>query len=148
MKEKEWDISSLASLESAAAEILALASEESRGTDAAVLLLHGDLGAGKTTFTQTLAGILKVEETVTSPTFVIAKSYETKHPRFKRLLHVDAYRVESVDELRILGLSEEMGQKDNIICIEWPERAEGLFPQTALRLYFELTATGRKLTLR
>ena len=68
--------------------------------DAATLVtLSGDLGAGKTTFTQGIARALGVEETVASPTFVIEKVYVLTAQRWERLVHIDAYRLEGIHHL-------------------------------------------------
>ena len=75
------------------------------GGGATVLALHGELGAGKTTFTQTLARTLGVTDAVTSPTFVIMKLYELQHQSFETLIHIDAYRIEHSDEMRVLGFA-------------------------------------------
>lgn len=80
-----------------------------------VLLLDGDLGAGKTTFTKGLAKALGVKEEVTSPTFTILNVYEDGR---LKLNHLDMYRVESVDELAELGI-EECFNEDAVTVIEW-----------------------------
>ena len=89
---------------------------------AAVLALSGELGSGKTAFVKALAKELGVEETVTSPTFVIEKIYKLSHSRFKNLVHVDAYRLESAHELEVLGFKELLQNAENLVAIEWPER--------------------------
>lgn len=95
---------------------------------AIVLALHGDLGAGKTTFTQILARELGVTETVTSPTFVIMKTYQTTDPWFTTLVHIDAYRLKNSRELMVLGWDEILVDPHTIVCIEWPERVEDSIP--------------------
>ena len=95
---------------------------ESRAT---IIALSGDLGAGKTTFTQALARALGVTDEVVSPTFVIQKRYPLEGQVFKNLVHVDAYRLEDVEELRALGWDELTADAENIIVIEWPEHVVG-----------------------
>lgn len=80
-----------------------------------VILLEGDLGAGKTTFTKGLAKALGVEEEVTSPTFTILNVYEDGR---LKLNHLDMYRVESADELAELGI-EDCFDDDSVTVIEW-----------------------------
>lgn len=89
---------------------------------AVVVALQGELGAGKTTLTQAIAAELGVEEIVTSPTFVIAKWYKTNSIDFYTLVHIDAYRVESEDELKPLGFLELLKQPRALVIIEWPEK--------------------------
>ncbi|MDE6189859.1 MAG: tRNA (adenosine(37)-N6)-threonylcarbamoyltransferase complex ATPase subunit type 1 TsaE [Clostridia bacterium] len=79
-----------------------------------VVLLSGDLGAGKTTFTKGLAQSLGVDETVTSPTFTFMKEYEGR----LRLYHFDMYRVCDEDELYELGLNEYL-YMNGVCVIEW-----------------------------
>ncbi|MEX0909764.1 MAG: tRNA (adenosine(37)-N6)-threonylcarbamoyltransferase complex ATPase subunit type 1 TsaE [Candidatus Paceibacterota bacterium] len=102
---------------------------------ALLLLLKGDLGAGKTTFVQALARELGVNEKVTSPTFVIQKEYTPRAPEepysksshdFERLIHIDAYRLESLSELETLGWSEYISDTKAVVALEWPERVEGV----------------------
>jgi tRNA threonylcarbamoyladenosine biosynthesis protein TsaE len=102
--------------------------------------LSGELGAGKTALTQALAKILRVKEHVTSPTFVIAKSYPASHPRFKTLIHIDAYRIESKKELEHIGWEEMLTKPETLIVVEWPERIEDALPTGMLRA--TLTITG------
>lgn len=80
-----------------------------------VILLEGDLGAGKTTFTKGLAKALGVKEEVTSPTFTILNVYEDGR---LKLNHLDMYRVESADELAELGI-EDCFADDSVTVIEW-----------------------------
>ena len=114
------------------------------------LALSGDLGAGKTTFTQRLAGRLGVAEEVTSPTFVIMKKYELPEVEsvpFTELIHVDAYRIEDIDEMRVLGFPALLQKKDTIICIEWPENIEKLIPEDAIKVSLEIEGGGRVVTI-
>ena len=81
-----------------------------------VILLTGDLGAGKTTFTQGLAHGLGIEAHITSPTFVLARHHE--HPgNGLNLVHVDAYRLTNKDELTSLDL--ETSLDNSVVVIEW-----------------------------
>lgn len=80
-----------------------------------VILLNGDLGAGKTTFTKGLAKALGVDEEVTSPTFTIMNVYESGR---LKLNHLDMYRLEQEDDLYELGVEEAMGA-DSVTVIEW-----------------------------
>ncbi len=106
-----------------------------RGEAATVVALSGDLGAGKTTLTQEIARQLGVAESIVSPTFVIMKAYElapsARSHAFKRLVHIDAYRLKDASELEKLGWHELAADPDNLILIEWPERVEGLIPSDA-----------------
>lgn len=96
--------------------------------EAMVLALSGDLGAGKTTLVQLLARELGVTDTVTSPTFVVMKQYETTSLMFTELVHIDAYRIEEVDEMRPLGFAALLAQAQTLVCIEWAERITELLP--------------------
>ncbi len=93
-----------------------------RKNTASVIFLYGDLGAGKTTFSQNVAKYLGVEDQVVSPTFILKKEYKTTHPHFKKLIHIDAYRFNDPREARVLRLEEDLKEGDNLIIIEWPEK--------------------------
>lgn len=89
-----------------------------------VILLNGDLAAGKTTFVKAVAAALKSTDVVTSPTFTLAQFYATDS---MPLLHIDTYRLESIGEYRDLGLSEY--QDDSVSLIEWGDKVAADFPE-------------------
>ena len=81
-----------------------------------VIALHGSLGAGKTVFVKGVAEHLGVEETVTSPTFVIEKIYKLPEGApWKHLIHIDAYRLESEEELSSIGWNDIATDPNNLI---------------------------------
>lgn len=88
-----------------------------------VVLLKGDLAAGKTTFVKAVAGALGSAEVVTSPTFALAQFYRTPETR---ILHIDTYRIADLAEYRDLALEEYA--EDAITLVEWGEKIAGEFP--------------------
>lgn len=106
---------------------------------ATILLLQGDLGSGKTTFTQALAKILGVKVNLTSPTFVLMKKYPTQHSVFKKLIHIDAYRLSSGKDLLNLGWEELVTNPDNLIVVEWPEQVDDLWTGSEYKLKFKFS---------
>lgn len=86
-----------------------------------IILLNGDLGAGKTTFTKGIAKALGISDVVTSPTFTFMKEYEGR----LNLYHFDMYRVEEADELYELGLNDYLGMDGGVCVIEW-NKFEGI----------------------
>jgi tRNA threonylcarbamoyl adenosine modification protein YjeE len=114
---------------------------------ARVLCLSGELGAGKTTFTQHLAREFGIEETVTSPTFVIEKIYSIPHhPLFSTLVHIDAYRIKALREIEVLGWHELLNDKRAIVVIEWAENIRDLIPEHAQWLRFDIEGEERIIT--
>lgn len=87
-----------------------------------IILLNGDLGAGKTTFTKALAAALCVTETVTSPTFAFMREYYGKY----KISHYDMYRASNEDELFELGIADNL-YEDGLCIIEWNKYK--LFPE-------------------
>jgi len=136
---KEFKITSSAELTAVVTEVLRLIKENQVAGEASVLALHGDLGAGKTTFVQTLARALGVSEVVNSPTFVIMKKYDTLDEQFKQLVHIDAYRIEDIEEMAPLKLAEELQFAQTIIAIEWAEQISMFLPLTTVHLNFQST---------
>lgn len=114
---------------------------------AVILLLSGDLGSGKTTFTQGLARALGISETVTSPTFIIEKIYKLENdPDFDHLIHIDAYRLEGKSEAELLNLKTLFADARSLIAIEWPEYLGTDSPKEGLVLNFKfLNETERKI---
>ena len=98
-----------------------------------VVLLEGDLGAGKSELTRGIARGLGVRETVTSPTFTILNVYARGRCP---LYHFDWYRLESAEELYELGMDEYLGG-DGIAVVEWPGRCPEAVPDGAIRIRLE-----------
>lgn len=107
------------------------------GQHAVVIGLSGELGAGKTTFTQAFARELGVKEGVVSPTFILERVYRlSKKSPFARFVHIDAYRLEGVHELLDIGWEALVSDPGNLIMIEWADKIEQALPADALRLFF------------
>lgn len=88
-----------------------------------VIALEGPLGAGKTTFSQIFAASLGVVRELQSPTFALMRSYPAPGAgAVKRIIHVDAYRIEHPNEWTVLDLDEELADGRSILLLEWPER--------------------------
>lgn len=130
-------------------ELEAFAQEFARGlapqTGAATLVtLSGELGAGKTAFTQALARALSVSADVLSPTFVLLKSYAIPSGAFSHLIHIDAYRLHSGRELAPLRFAELIKDAGSLIVLEWPEKVADALPHPAYALTFTLTPDGSR----
>lgn len=111
-----------------------------------VVLLHGDLGAGKTTFTQGVATALGIEGPVQSPTFTLVREHEG---RDMRLYHLDLYRLDDPDELEDIGYETYVDPSDGVSLIEWPERAGGWLPDSFWLVRIEhLGGDNRRLTMQ
>lgn len=83
------------------------------------IFLHGELGAGKTTFTKGLAKGLGIVSRVISPTFVLIRKHALDNLNF---YHIDLYRIEGKEEIQTLGLSEIFEDKNSVVVVEWAER--------------------------
>ncbi len=120
----------------------ALARREDRAT---LVTLSGELGAGKTSFAKVVARSLGVEETVNSPTFVLEKIYLLPgRSLFKRLVHIDAYRLSKGSELASLGFDELMQDADNLILLEWPEKVSDALPVPDARISITALSDGSR----
>jgi tRNA threonylcarbamoyladenosine biosynthesis protein TsaE len=109
-----------------------------------VLLLNGELGAGKTSFTQGLAAGLGVTADVLSPTFALMSEYrQSRIP----LLHVDAYRLSSAAEADQLGLDEYLDSGWAVV-VEWAGNIPGALPDDAVEMLFEYEGDARRVWLR
>jgi tRNA threonylcarbamoyladenosine biosynthesis protein TsaE len=92
-----------------------------------VVALVGDLGAGKTVFARGVARALGVTEPVVSPSFTIVREYDGRTP----LVHVDVYRIDTVQELHDLGF-EELVRDDAVTLVEWGDMIDGMLPADRL----------------
>lgn len=114
---------------------------------AALIFLSGNLGSGKTTFTQKAAKHLGVKEKVLSPTFVFMHEHrilesgignkELGKKRFKKLIHVDAYRIDTKRDLEAIGLKQYIKNPENMVVIEWAEKIAHWLPKPDIVLYFK-----------
>ncbi|CEJ75186.1 tRNA (adenosine(37)-N6)-threonylcarbamoyltransferase complex ATPase subunit type 1 TsaE [Paraclostridium sordellii] len=111
-------------------------------TPKSVICLIGDLGAGKTTMTQSLAKALEVDDYITSPTFTIVNEYEGRIP----LYHFDVYRIGSSDEMYDIGFDEYI-DGDGVCIIEWANLIEDILPNEYLYIEMNYKETGREMIL-
>jgi len=117
-------------------------------TEALVVGLSGNLGSGKTAFVQAVAHALRIDDVVTSPTYVIMKAYPVgsiafgTSKAFKRIVHIDAYRLESASELEALNFEQWVEDPGNLILIEWPEKVKQALPESAHMIRFENRGEG------
>ncbi|HJR72063.1 MAG TPA: tRNA (adenosine(37)-N6)-threonylcarbamoyltransferase complex ATPase subunit type 1 TsaE [Luteimonas sp.] len=124
-----------------ATEMLGRALAATRPGDA-VVHLHGDLGAGKSTLARAMLRGLGVEGAIRSPTYTLVERYPLADGR--EALHLDLYRIADAGELEFLGLD---GADIGLWLIEWPERGVGALPQADLRVDLEVAQTGRNVSL-
>lgn len=101
-----------------------------------VVILDGELGAGKTTFVKGIAKALGIETAITSPTYTISKLYD------KKLCHVDSYRISGED----IGL-DDLKDEGYIICVEWSENLKDYLPPVDYRVNLEYTLEGRQVEI-
>ncbi|HMZ07289.1 MAG TPA: tRNA (adenosine(37)-N6)-threonylcarbamoyltransferase complex ATPase subunit type 1 TsaE [Anaerolineales bacterium] len=105
-----------------------------------VICLQGNLGAGKTTFTQGLAQGWGSLDSVSSPTFILVNMY--RRADGSQLFHLDAYRLDSVPEAEELDLDSMLAQ--GVLIVEWPEKLNGLIPSENLWINLEHTAEEQR----
>ena len=123
--------------------------EELEKTDGNLICIYGEMGAGKTTLIQGIAKTLGVNGRVVSPTFILMRKYPVSGNSFKNLWHIDLYRLNSLEEVRQLGIKELVDERNNLVIIEWARRAEKLLPQKRLEVNLEyLSIQKRKITTR
>lgn len=106
-----------------------------------VVCLEGDLGAGKTTFTQGLAAALGAKGRVASPTFCIVREHpvaatpDGARRKPALLVHMDLYRLNGEEDVEAIGWDDYLA-RGAVIVVEWPERAGSLVPENAYRISF------------
>ena len=97
-----------------------------------LVVLVGDLGAGKTTFVKGIARALGVDEPVTSPTFTIVQEYEGRVP----IAHVDVYRLDRMQELHDIGFEELLDER--VVCIEWGDMVAPALPRDRVEVHLAM----------
>ena len=111
-----------------------------QGTE--LILLSGELGAGKTTFTKGLASGMGLKDLVTSPTFTYLNIYE-QGPL--RLCHYDLYRIHSPEDLEALGFYDYLGEA--VIAVEWPDKARRALPDDYVEIDLFFDPYGRRVSV-
>ncbi|MEA3322903.1 MAG: tRNA (adenosine(37)-N6)-threonylcarbamoyltransferase complex ATPase subunit type 1 TsaE [Patescibacteria group bacterium] len=102
-----------------------------------IICLHGELGAGKTTFTQGILDAFDAKKPYTSPTFVIMKEYDVDKKTIKKIYHIDAYRI-CGDDMLALGWEDIIADEQALIIIEWPENIADVLPQNTFVVLCEV----------
>ena len=111
------------------------------------VLLAGELGSGKTTFAKGFARGLGIEDKILSPTFVLMKPYPLAGSFFRRLWHIDCYRLKEPEELLVVGFDHIRKNRENLLLIEWPEKIHKLIPKKSFSVAFKnRSALSRQLT--
>ena len=123
----------LSSLPIFAKEVLAKLAPKNTAT---IVALRGDLGSGKTTFTQALARELGITATVQSPTYILMRKYQITNHKFQTLIHIDAYRLENPKEFAALRPEQFLKDTKTLVVVEWPEKVEGALPPADLTINF------------
>lgn len=113
---------------------------------AVIICLYGELGSGKTTFSQGFAAGLGMKNRLLSPTFIVMRTYDL--PGGWEFHHLDLYRVNDSQELRDLGINEVLARQHNIVLIEWAERLGDFLPASRIDVNFKFTeGDGRKIDI-
>lgn len=119
-------------------------------SSALVFALVGELGTGKTTFTQGFAKGLGVKEKLVSPTFILMRIYHPPARRpFKNFYHLDLYRLASHNDASELGFSEIFQDRENVVVIEWADKISSLLPpQTKFIEFRHISQNKRSIVFR
>ncbi|MGH2613956.1 MAG: tRNA (adenosine(37)-N6)-threonylcarbamoyltransferase complex ATPase subunit type 1 TsaE [Thermomicrobiales bacterium] len=106
--------------------------------DGDVVLLHGDLGAGKTTLAKGIAAALRIDAVVSSPSFALVNEYDAGLAApAERLYHLDLFRLRGEEDLESIGFADFASPIDGVTLIEWPERAARSLPERYVLIEIE-----------
>jgi tRNA threonylcarbamoyladenosine biosynthesis protein TsaE len=132
----EWTIQEVNGLDEVVEYVLKnLLTKETSG--ARVLGLYGNLGVGKTTFTQKLVAALGGTDAVVSPTFILERDYVlSNNLGIQTLAHIDAYRFDDEDESIVLRVPQRLQDTSLLYVIEWPEKMGKYMPEHT-KMFFE-----------
>lgn len=109
-----------------------------------IVCLYGDLGSGKTVFSQGLAKSFGISDLVPSPTFIIVRHYSIPVKVGFTFFHIDLYRLENMQEIANLGLSEIFSNPNNFIAVEWAEKLDKLLSKQRIDVKFTILDGSRR----
>jgi len=117
-----------------------------------ILALYGNLGTGKTAFSQGIGKALGISGRMVSPTFVVVRKYAlatiSSKFSFENLYHIDLYRIEKQEEVNDLGIIDFINNPKNLVVIEWAEKMGNYLPEKRIDLQFEyVNERERKITI-
>lgn len=112
------------------------------GKNATTICLYGELGSGKTTFTQGFAKGFGITSRLLSPTYIIVRRYQLKKP-FSFFYHIDLYRIGKEQDLAALGVSEILSDPRSVISVEWAEKLGPLLPKKRIDIHFKGEDDGK-----
>ena len=113
-----------------------------------ILALSGELGSGKTTFTQGLARGLGIKKRILSPTFVYVRQYPVKRRSLSVFYHVDLYRIKDDSDSHGLGLEEILADPKAVVAIEWADKIKKILPAKRVDFFFQyLSDKERKIKI-
>jgi len=120
-----------------------IASDLAKKMKPGVIALYGDLGAGKTTFTQGFAKGLGIKDKIISPTFVLIRQHQI--PNKKQVFyHVDMYRIDNPASIKELGIEDLLNTKDDLVLIEWAEKIEDFLPKNSTKIFIKTTSENQR----
>ena len=106
-----------------------------------VFAFYGKMGAGKTTFIQSVCKILGTQDNVTSPTFALINEYKTD--KQDSIFHFDFYRIKDIEEAFDLGYEDYL-YSGSYCLIEWPEMIESILPENIVKVKIEVAKNGAR----
>lgn len=132
----EWIVERVEDLEPVAKQIIAALGDRRK------MVLYGEMGAGKTTFTAAFCAALGIGDETSSPTFSLINRYESANGAIV-VHHLDLYRIKSAEEAWDAGV-EEVLYDDSYCLVEWPQVIEAILPPNTLQIHIELLPDGQK----
>ncbi len=118
-----------------------------------IILLNGNLGAGKTHFAQGVAKALGIKKNITSPTFTLMNIYKIpiherakKTSNIKQLAHIDLYRLKTAKEAFDIGIMDYLGEPSTLTLIEWPNKIKNALPKENAYINIIIKATAKSST--